>query len=157
VLEFEQNKPPKLTANYNPPGTIWLAIGATIATGIVVTVIAQVVGCMAGPGLIIWYWIISASRRKKVEISLADSEQVICDDKKRGIAIFGLIENQKAWFSIKCPNDYEKIVYLLTETNVISPERRELQTAQLAMIIVLLVLLVLVALVWFLAIQSFKN
>lgn len=155
MLKFRQNNPPKLVADYNPPGTIWLAILATIATGLVVAVIAQVVGFMAGPGLIIWYWIISAARRKQIEISLADSEQIVCDDQKRNIAIFGLVENQKTWISIKCPNDYGKIVYLLKQTDNVCIENRKLQTSQLTMIIVLVILLVLVAFFWILAMQSF--
>jgi len=103
----------EMMGNYDPPGSIWLAILATIGTFIVVFAVAQMVGFMAGPGWLVWYYIIRAIRRQDVTLDMANAEDVLLDDQSKRMAFRVEFQNRSRWMVFAIKENYEDAAALV--------------------------------------------
>jgi hypothetical protein len=99
----------EFSARYDPPGSGWYALLATIITGVVVWVIAQAVGFMAGPGILVWYLIFLYARRQDVRIALHEAEEVIIDPKNRRFAFRIPFKDKMRWLAFQTGDDFDEI------------------------------------------------
>lgn len=99
-----------LKGRYDPPGTGWWAILATVITGIVITALAQAFGFMAGPGYIIWYYIIRSKRRRDINEKLQNIKEVVFDNERKSLALFTQFQDKNVWLGFRVEKDYEKLV-----------------------------------------------
>ncbi|MFH1614507.1 MAG: zinc ribbon domain-containing protein [Planctomycetota bacterium] len=99
-----------LKGRYDPPCTGWWAILATIITGIVITALAQAFGFMAGPGYIIWYYIIRSKRRRDINEKLQNIKEVVFDNERKSLALFTQFQDKNVWLGFRVEKDYEKLV-----------------------------------------------
>ena len=94
---------PELSARYDPPGSGWRALLAAIATAIVITIAAQATGFCAGPGWLLWYFLIVLVRRKPVTLNLAQSESIVVDSANRRLGFLGDFLDGKHWVAFEIP------------------------------------------------------
>ena len=120
---FEYGKSPKLRTRYEGMGTGWLALIATILTGLTVHAMTAVYGFSVGPGIIIWYAIIRYFRRKNIEINFSDAQEIIIDEEKLGLAILCSIEGKVAWIGLKLRENYDSITRHLEKCEDVSLRR----------------------------------
>jgi hypothetical protein len=106
----------EMLGKYDPPGSGWLAVGASIVTFIVVFAIAQFTGFMAGPGWLVWYYIIRATRREDVTMDLTNAEDVLLDDNKKRMAIRTEFNGRSKWMIFGVNQDYEGEAALVRST-----------------------------------------
>ena len=147
-FEFKPGESPRLIVHHCRPGNAGLAVLATILTAITVHAIAQVTGFMVGPGFIVWYLILRHARRERTEINLGEAQRLVCDDKKKEVAVLDVIGGKSTWVSVKCPVDYKSVVAQLTQAKDVPLEKGRLQTTQLGMIILLAILVALLVFVY---------
>jgi len=146
-FEFSEEHPPVLHVHHCPSSNGWLALLATIISAVLAQVIAQATGFMVFPGLIIWYLIINAIRKNKVDFDLSQVQQVVADAKKKEISVLGTIAGKETWVGLKCRDQFSSIVDRLKQSGKVSVTEGKVQTSQLGMIIVLVVFVILIALI----------
>ncbi|MCY2987547.1 MAG: hypothetical protein NTY19_06745 [Planctomycetota bacterium] len=99
----------ELSARYDPPGSGWLALVASIITVILVFALAQTLGFMGGPGWLLWYILIVAMRRREVTFNLLDAESVVVDEKNRRFAFRSKFDQVPCWFAIEIRTRFDEL------------------------------------------------
>jgi len=108
---------PELSVRYDPPGSGWRALLLAIATGLVVSILAQAVGFCAGPGWLLWYILIVLMRRRPVILNLAQSESVVVDSGNRRLGFLGDFLGGKRWVAFEIPGQqFQDALQSLKET-----------------------------------------
>lgn len=90
----------EVTVQYDPPGSGWMAFGATMVTGIIVFAIAQATGSCAGPGWLLWFIGIALLRRRTVTLNVQDAEMAIIDPANRRLAFLTTFEGKQRWIAV---------------------------------------------------------
>lgn len=98
----------ELSARYDPPGSGWRALVASLITLVVILVVAQATGGCAGPGWLLWYILIILIRRTPVTLNLERSESVIVDGANRRLGFLTEFLGAKRWvaFEIRAGFDH---------------------------------------------------
>jgi hypothetical protein len=137
---------------YDPPYSGWIAFLPTIATGVVVGVVASEVGAAAGPGWIIWYLLIREMRKKPLRCVLAPEsvgEAVL--DRERGLfavrtrPVAGGVGLAEGWLGMRLvgagPGDHDALGRILGDRLRLGP----VQSTERVKVVVLCVLLAILA------------
>jgi hypothetical protein len=96
------------SARYDPPGSGWLAVLATVITGLVVCVLAQVLGFMAGPGWLVWYWIFLTWRRQQVRLNLGGAETAVIDADHSRFGFRTEVQGRKRWIAFEIWQQFDE-------------------------------------------------
>jgi len=144
-----ENGTVKLQGRTYKPGSGWLALLATFGTFIVVVLVAQAIGFAAGPGYLIWYFIIRSKRKEDIELDLSQSTKIIADDTRHRIAIEIPVDETPAWIGIGSKADYEQAKSLLSTLPGATIENRPIKKSKgilwLILIVFILAMLIVVA------------
>lgn len=98
----------ELSTRYDPPGSGWLALGAALITGILVTLVAQAIGSCAGPGWLLWFIGIALLRRRPVTLNLREAESAIVDPANRRLAFRLNFEGKPRWVAVEVPQYFDE-------------------------------------------------
>jgi len=102
----------QLSGRFDPPGSGWMALLATIITAIVFAFMAlargYTPGFYAGPGWLIWYLIIVLIRREKVSIPLQNSESVVLDPSSRRMGFRTNFTAKDCWVVFEIKDGFEE-------------------------------------------------
>jgi len=131
---------PELSARYDPPGSGWRALLLAIATGLLVSILAQAVGFCAGPGWLLWYFLVVLMRRKPVTLSLAQSESVVVDSGNRRLGFLGDFLGGKHWVAFEIPGEQfhdalQSLKANMAERCTDGPITRRLRASTIAIIV----------------------
>lgn len=102
-----------LQAYYNPPGSRWIALGATILSWLFVVIVSQAIGFAAAPGWLIWLLLIRRWRRRFERLFLDYSEKVIIDNRSRRMAFLSQFRGKKRWVAFGFNKDFEEAAQLV--------------------------------------------
>jgi hypothetical protein len=98
----------ELTTQYDPPGSGWMALGAALITGILVTLVAQATGGCAGPGWLLWFIGIALLRRRTVTLSVQEADAAIIDPANRRLAFHIDFEGKPRWVAVDVPQNFDE-------------------------------------------------
>jgi hypothetical protein len=104
----------ELSTQYDPPGSGWLALGAALITGILVTLIAQATGACAGPGWLLWFIVIALLRRRTVSINVHEADAAIIDPANRRLAFHADFEGKRRWVAVDVPQNFDEAAQAVT-------------------------------------------
>lgn len=149
----------EMIGHYDPPGSGWLAILASIGTFIVVFAVAQMIGFAAGPGWLVWYWIIRAIRREEVALDLSNAEDVLLDDESKRMAIRVGFKNRSRWMAFAVKEDYENLAPLVRSIYGAQVREGKVEEPSKVMLFIVLglVLAIVAALVTMIVVMANQN
>jgi len=97
-----------LHTGYDPPGSGWYALLASVGTVIVVVAVSSAEGAVVAPGWLVWYVIITLARRRRVTLNLLESDSVRIDDKTRRLAFEPSLDGRKTWVAFQVKEGFEQ-------------------------------------------------
>lgn len=115
-----------LESKYDPPGNGWRALLVTVITVFVVYAIAKGTGAAAGPGIIVWFLIIRAVRRKENQWNLREAKEIVIDKDRRRISLLLPFGDKDAWAGMKISSEDEGVFDELLATPNLKIQEGEL-------------------------------
>lgn len=106
----------ELSARYDPPGSGWRALVASLITLILVVLVAQATGACAGPGWLLWYIVITLVRRQPVNLNLENSESIVMDSGHRRLGFLVDFLDRKQWVAFELKENFDVAVQSLRAT-----------------------------------------
>jgi len=134
----------ELSARYDPPGSGWLALVATIVSTVVVFALAQALGFMVGPGWLVWYILIVAMRRRDVVFNLIDTESVVVDAKNGRMAFRSKFDQVPCWVAIELRTGFDDLLERINTMFEGKVTNDDVTRPSMAVVIVLVLIVVLV-------------
>lgn len=103
-----------LETRYDPRGSCGYAVLASAGTAVLVWLLAQVLGFMAGPGFLVWYWLIRRLRRQYVSIAFDGGRSIVVDRETRRVALHtsfeGTFEGERDWIAFQMHDGFDEAV-----------------------------------------------
>ncbi len=97
-----------LSSRYDPPGSAWRALLVTVVTVVLVVLVARARGFAAGPGWLVWYWMIRSARRRSLRLKLEHTDSVVIDESTRRIAFRLQFCGAPRWCAFEATKSFEK-------------------------------------------------
>lgn len=145
----------ELRARYNPPGTVVLAVLATIACGFLAFAVAEALGFAVAPGIILWYAAIRFLRRHHCSFNLSSSKAIVVDAKNHRMAFFTRMRKTRklGWVAFQIKDAFPEVAEIVSKLP--TPKRSErhigrtgIMTACLLGIVVALIVALIVRNAW---------
>ena len=130
-----------LSGRYDPPGTFLLAFLLTIGTAVAVFALAQALGFMAGPGLLVWYLIIRHVRRRDLVLHLEKAKKVVIDTRAERLAFLVDREDADAWIAFRVNHRFDELAEFARAMEGAACEEAHVKRAGTLITIALLVLI----------------
>lgn len=144
-----------LVARYDPRGSGWLALFATVLTWTACFVLAPAFGFFAGPGWPLWYLIFFFVRRRQVSIKLQRAESIVLDVKSQRMAFRLNFAKRKRWIAFQIDRDFGEAAESVR--NITRDRCREGRVTRASVVPVLVLLLAIGVLVAFIIVQCFSG
>jgi hypothetical protein len=106
----------ELSARYDPPGSGWRALVASLITLIVIVLAAQATGFCAGPGWLLWYILIVFMRRRSAVLGLEDSEAITVDTANHRLGFLTEFMGAKRWVAFEIKENFDAAVQSVSAT-----------------------------------------